>query len=296
MSKDLFLLAAVVGGGYLILKTTKLGESLGSVGEGVGEAVGGIGAGLGSVGEGVGQAISDISGQVSSITGDVAQLTSFVGEMGVWTAQQFEEMQSRSLREHTQATEVDVSAFDKIKEDLAIIQARKEIIAAEEKAERDRLIQEEKTQYVEFATTMPERLSAIAGAVGGGLLSAWKYSPTGLLTSWITSQSSVEEIAAPQQTAPSITTTSGVLTGAVTSSIREPVSSTSPSTSTISSTDTTTSDMLTAAGLTTKTTSDYLGDLQVTTGVYSEARPKYTAPTTIFSRLKSATSWISPFW
>ena len=196
-TSDLLLVAAIVGGGYLILKTTKLGEALGGVGEGVAEAAGGLGAGIGIAGQGLGVGVAELSGQVTAITGDIAELTSFVGEWGLGLAQEIRIIKERQIREAGQETQIDVAAFERAQAQLAEIQAEKEIKTAAEQAERSRLIQEEKTQVVEFITTAPEKFVTGLGAM-------WRYSPVGLLTSWITNIVSVEKEAAPQQSAPDV--------------------------------------------------------------------------------------------
>jgi len=196
-TKDLLLIAAIVGGGYLILKTTGVGAIAG----GAGEAAEGLGAGIGAAGRGLGGGVATAGEAagigVKDILGILALLrpVGAVGEAGVgvverWTASQ--------EREAGQTAEIDIAAFELEKQEIARIQAEQERKAAEEKAERSRLIEEEKTQYIEFATTFPEKFAA-------GLSYLWQYSPTGLLTSWIHGIVSVEEEAAPQQSAPEVT-------------------------------------------------------------------------------------------
>ena len=201
-TSDLILGAVIVGGGYLILKTTKLGGALGGVGEGVsdvagglGEAAAGLGSGISQAGRGLGSGVAELSQQVTSITGDVAELTSFVGEWGLGLAQEIKEIKERSIREHYQETEIDIAAHEIAKDPLIDIQVGKDIILATESAKRSKLITEEKTQVVEFITTAPEKFVT-------GLSALWRYNPIGLLTSYIQGVVSVEDDAAPQRSAP----------------------------------------------------------------------------------------------
>lgn len=224
--QDIAILAGVGIIGFGLLKSDFF-QGLGKVGTGVGDAVEGVGGGIATAGQGLGEGVADLSGQITSITGDVAELTSFVGEFGNWTAQQFEELQQRSLREHDQETQVDEAAFEIIKDPLAETQAGAELFAAEEQAKRDKLKASEATQWTERVTTIDDKAINFIEKSGSFL---WKYSPVGLISNYVQSQASVETEAPTSETSTNQTGGSGgtsLITGAVVggSSVRAPKSS-----------------------------------------------------------------------
>lgn len=209
-SSDVALLAGVAIVGYGLLKSDFF-KGLGKVGTGLGDATEGLGSGISTAGQGLGQGIADLSGQITSVTGDVAELTSFVGEFGNWTAQQFSELQQRSLREHTQDDIIDRSAFDQAQDELAKIQADTEITQAQEQAKRDELKAKESTQWTERFTTIDDKAISALEKTGSFL---WRYSPVGMVTNYVRNQASVES-EAPAQESKSSSGSGFSITGAV---------------------------------------------------------------------------------
>ena len=193
-TQDLAILAGIGIVGFGLFRGGFF-KGFGQVGAGVGEAVSGAGAGVSEAVRGVGAGIAQTSQAVGMTLQDVLGITALmrpIGAVGAAGAGEVERWVEGREREAGQEAEIDIIAFEKEKEELARIQADIERKQAEEKAERKRLITEEKTQYVEFATTLPERVVSF-------LRKGWSYTPMGLLQNYIQGQVSIEEEAAPQQ-------------------------------------------------------------------------------------------------
>jgi len=174
---DMLLMAAVVvGGGYLILKTT----GLGGVAEGAGEAAKGLGAGIGQAGMAGGQAVEDVSTFMFGIAGEFGR-----------QQQQIIELQSQiNQREMQRQEQIEVAAYEKSSEELAELRAAEDIAEQERKTIRD-VEQTERVQLRQERRTDAAELSWYE-RLGGGLLKYWQYSKTGLLSSFISSQSSID--------------------------------------------------------------------------------------------------------
>lgn len=213
-TQDIAILAAVGIVGYGLV-TSDFFRGLGKVGTGAGEAATGLGAGISTAGRGLGGGIGMAGTAAGLSVQDILGITALlrpVGAVGVAGVSEVERWAEGRELEHEQELEIDVAAHERAKQELVAIQAEQERKAAEEEAERKRLIEEEKTQYVEFATTLPEKALAGFKYLGAGALAAWAYSPMGLLTKYIQGQVSIEEEAAPQQSAPISTGGGGAVT------------------------------------------------------------------------------------
>lgn len=216
MLKDLTPL--LLGGAALFVVVNSgiikgLGGAVEDVSEGVGAAAQGLGAGVGNIGQGLGAGVA----QAGYSTQDILLFaTAAAGEIGRQSAENValrnELLRQDTQREFTQAEAVDVAAFEITKDPLTEIQAGTDIQVAGQQATRAIIKEEEKTQWLSRFTSADDKIIATAGAVGGGLLSSWGYSPIGLLKNWITGQVSVEKDVAPQvsylSNAPQTSTTS----------------------------------------------------------------------------------------
>ena len=195
-------LTPLILGGAVIFVVARSGlfKGLGGVGEGAAEAAGGLGAGISTAGRGLGGGIGRIGEAAGYGVEDILSMlkppaagAEFVSE---WIAGQT----LRGARERAQAEEIDIAAFEAMKEELAKIQAEKEKFAKEQAQERARMIEEQKTQVVGYVTGVDEAAISAFQKAKAGLLKFWQYSPMGLLTSYIQGVVSVEETTPYQET------------------------------------------------------------------------------------------------
>ena len=196
MSSIKDLTPLLLGGAALYVVTKSgvlsgLGQGVGDIAEGAGTAAQGLGGGIAGAAIGVGQGV----GQVGYSTQDILQFaTAAAGEIGRQSAlniQLREELErSRTIRENTQAQEVDIISHEQTKQPLAEIQSQTDIKVSQEQSTRTIIKEEEKTQWLGRLTQADD---ALINWGGSKLFSAWKYSPTGLISSWINNIVSVEQ-------------------------------------------------------------------------------------------------------
>lgn len=161
-------LALVGVGGFLVYKSGIL-QNLGS-------AVGGIGEGAATAVQGAGNAVADITGDASQITGNVADLTNPLGALGNAIANlinnqaQAQQVQqsikdASTIREATQASNIDIEADRQAASTLSQLQAYDQIYAKTSGTERKVMLQDELTSLVKFGTSIDNWVAGAASSV-----------------------------------------------------------------------------------------------------------------------------------
>lgn len=172
-------------GGAVIYVVTQSGILKGvsgaveGLGEGISEAAGGLGSGISQIGRSTGQAFEDVQVLLFGVAGELgrqgAQIIELKGQL----------LRRDTAREFSQDEEVDIAAHEIAKDPLSEIQAGREVLTAEEKAERSKLFQEQLTQSTEFITSIDDKAISAFKKTGSGLLAFWRWSPLGLLQTFI---------------------------------------------------------------------------------------------------------------